>query len=380
MGRILTLLIAIFIQCSICAGLKIGFGATRHFSLRNSFRTSRLLAGMKGPPIAESTSNGGAPTLLKCESLTKAWTGIPQFEGISLNLAKGQRVGLIGVNGAGKSTLLKCLGGIDSADSGRVEVATNTKVIYVDQEPDWGSIAVYEALFGGPQLSATTNRKYFELTKDDASMNMDAFSKVSDDMETSDGWAYQERGLNIATKLNIPESFLYRQVTSLSGGEKKRVGLAAALLKQPDVLLLDEVRYLLLLHFSLMQCLNITLSSLMTYAHFRPSSCFVLQPTNHLDVDALDWLAEFLRPGNRENKDLTVLLVTHDRYFLERVCSESKTRTFLYSQYLPPCMAKFLLLFCAFCEFSYMYQHCTLIVLPYQLSNWTRLLYNGKPI
>ncbi len=241
MGRICALLIVLFIQCGICAGLKVGFAATRQFSLRNTFRTSRLFASMKGPPIAESTANSGAPTLLKCDSLTKAWTGIPQFEGISLNLAKGQRVGLIGVNGAGKSTLLKCLSGIDSADSGRVEVATNTKVIYVDQEPDWGSIAVYEALFGGSALSAITNRKYFELTKDDASMNMDAFSKVSDDMETSDGWAYQERGLNIATKLNIPESFLYRQVTFLSGGEKKRVGLAAALLKKPDVLLLDEV-------------------------------------------------------------------------------------------------------------------------------------------
>ena len=72
---------------------------------------------------------------------------------------------------------------------------------------------------------------------------MDAFSTITDTMEASNGWEYQERGLNIATKLNIPEPFLYRKVTSLSGGERKRVGLSAALLKQPDVLLLDEVYF-----------------------------------------------------------------------------------------------------------------------------------------
>jgi len=187
------------------------------------------------------TPQGGA-MVLRCEQLSKAYTGSPQFEKISFNLCKGQRVGLIGVNGAGKSTLLRCLAQIDAADSGLVEVASNSNVVYVDQEPDWGSILVFEALFTGDSLQATATRDYFRLLDPSAtSIDDDIFSKISDKMEASNGWEYQERGISIAEKLNIPNEFLYRNVNTLSGGEKKRVGLSAALLKQPDVLLLDEV-------------------------------------------------------------------------------------------------------------------------------------------
>jgi len=231
--------------------------------------------------IAESTANAGGITVLKCEGLSKSYVGAPQFSSISLNLAKGQRVGLIGVNGAGKSTLLRCLSKLESYDSGTVECATNANVIYVDQEPSWGDLVVYEALFDGSSPPSIANRRYYEVLRDESSIDDDAFSAASDSMASTNGWEYQERGLTIAEKLNIGGDYLYRPVKTLSGGERKRVGLAAALLKQPDVLLLDE-------------------------------------PTNHLDVDALEWLAEFLKPGNRENKDLTMLLVTHDRYFLER--------------------------------------------------------------
>ncbi|KAJ1416210.1 P-loop containing nucleoside triphosphate hydrolase protein [Ochromonadaceae sp. CCMP2298] len=239
-------------------------------------------AVITGSAVESAVSQGGV-TVLKCEGLCKAYVGAPQFDDISLNLAKGQRVGLIGVNGAGKSTLLKCLSKNEPYDAGKVETASNANVIYVDQEPDWGEIMVYEALFEGTTLEALTNRQYYALLGGE--MDSDEFTRITDSMEVCNGWEYQERGVSMAEKLNIPAEYMYRVVTSLSGGERKRVGLAAALLKQPDVLLLDE-------------------------------------PTNHLDIDALDWLAEFLRPGNRENKDLTVLLVTHDRFFLERVCSE----------------------------------------------------------
>jgi len=236
----------------------------------------------------ETLASTGGVTVLKCEGLSKSFTGIPQFQLISLNLARGQRVGLIGLNGAGKSTLLKCLGQIENADEGSVESAANSNVIYVDQEPNWGDIPVYEALFDGSSQTAVATRSYYstlQASELQSNLEEDMFSKVTDAMETSNGWEYQERGLTTAEKLNIPESWLYRSVSTLSGGERKRVGLAAALIKRPDVLLLDE-------------------------------------PTNHLDIDALDWLADYLSSGNKENKDLTTLLVTHDRYFLERTCSE----------------------------------------------------------
>ena len=103
-------------------------------------------------------------------------------------------------------------------------------------------------------------------------------------MEEANAWDYQERGTSIAEKLNIRADKMYRRFSSLSGGEQRRVGLSRALLLAPQVLLLDE-------------------------------------PTNHLDIDALDWLADYLKPGGKD-KDMALLLVTHDRFFLERVCSE----------------------------------------------------------
>lgn len=257
------------------------------FRLPKSYRTPKYALQMSEVESTSAVSGGtGGATILSCSGLSKSWVGTPQFEDISLKIGKGQRLGLIGVNGAGKSTLLKCLGKIDSADAGTIETSSNTNVIYVDQEPDWKGISVYEALFGGTDLVAKSVRDYYRCMDPAGEMDNDEFAKVTDDMSESNGWDYQSQGLSIAEKLNIPDEYLYRDVNSLSGGERKRVGLSAALLKQPDILLLDE-------------------------------------PTNHLDIDALDWLADFLRPGGKgKDKDMAMLLVTHDRYFLERVCSE----------------------------------------------------------
>lgn len=272
-----------------------------------------------GKGSGDSTGSGipssATATVIKCEGLSKSYTGTPQFEQISFNVRRGQRIGLIGINGAGKTTLLKCISGIESADSGVVESLSNTNIVYVDQEPEWQNMKVYQALFEGPSAAARATRKYYQLidpsggggavgndasaVEGDSDLAIDSgshtdsasyaeeFSRITDALESSNGWDFQSRGLLIAEKLNIApiDAFLYRDVSELSGGEKKRVGLAAALLKQPDVLLLDE-------------------------------------PTNHLDIDALEWLADFLRPGNKGNKDLAMMLVTHDRFFLERVSDE----------------------------------------------------------
>lgn len=181
--------------------------------------------------------------MLKCNSLSKSFTGLAQLSQVSFNLAKGQRMGLIGRNGAGKSTFLRCLSGLDAADSGTVEYLSGSNVIYVDQEPKWYRERVFSALFSGSQPAAVATRQYYDLMQNDVSNDFDSngLERVMDAMRLSYGWEYQERGLSIAGKLNIGEGFMYRLMDSLSGGQKKRVALAAALLKQPNVLLLDEV-------------------------------------------------------------------------------------------------------------------------------------------
>ena len=230
----------------------------------------------------------GSATVLRCNGLSKAYTGFPQFEDISITLGKGQRVGLIGVNGAGKSTLLRCLAGIDKADSGTVELSATANVIYVDQDPNWVNITAYEALFSGNEPYAKAVRYYHEVMSAGEGVDNDKLTKAMELMEESNAWEYETRGVNIAEKLKLGDDKLSRDVSTLSGGERRRVCLAASLLKQPDILLLDE-------------------------------------PTNHLDIDALEWLADFLRPlSGKDRRDMTILMVTHDRYFLERVCTESK--------------------------------------------------------
>lgn len=281
MRTTIPLLIILYSVLSYCSNIE-AFRLSNHqrFGKRpfNLVFMSSTSVDVSGSPYVPSGT-----TILRSLGLSKAYTSIPQFNDISVTLGRGQRVGLIGVNGAGKSTLLRCLAGIDKADSGSVEVASNANVIYVDQEPDWGDITVYTALFAGDDPKARATRQYFEVLAMDADMDADAFSRATDAMEEASAWDYQTNGLNIAEKLKIDSTFMNRKVSTLSGGERKRVGLSAALLRQPDVLLLDE-------------------------------------PTNHLDIEALDWLSDYLKPG--KDKDLTMLLVTHDRYFLEKVCSE----------------------------------------------------------
>jgi len=200
-----------------------------------------------GPAAPE----GGTQTILRASGLTKSFVGTPQFEDISLVLGKGQRVGLIGVNGAGKSTLLKCLAKVESADSGSVELATNTNVIYVDQEPEWArDLKVYAALFDGNSAEAVATRLYYSAL-DPATSASDSdkwLVEGSEAIDQANAWDYGDVAVKYAEKLNIPSSLFFREVGTLSGGERKRVALAAALTKAPSVLLLDEVGALSLPH------------------------------------------------------------------------------------------------------------------------------------
>ena len=201
----------------------------------NGIRLTTMSSSSSLASSVERFVNTG-PTVLRATDLSKRYAETPQFDQISLTLGKGQRVGLIGVNGAGKSTLLKCLAKLDTPDSGTVEVTNrNCNVVYVDQEPDWKDIPVYEALFEGVSDQAKANRLYFNsLDPSKSDEDGSKFAKASDAMEASQAWDYQTQGLAISERLNIKNDMLYRDISSLSGGEKKRVGLAAALLKQPD--------------------------------------------------------------------------------------------------------------------------------------------------
>ena len=255
------------------------------------------------------TFSGSAPRLVHCDSLSKSYDSKRyQFRDISLGVAAGSRIGLIGVNGVGKSTLMKCLAGLESPDAGTVSFEGRPVVLYVEQEPARGqdsvggarwtvADALTEPMVAGPSAStpAATKtakalravRAYWAAQDAPDAGNENAEEMMSTAMEMmsgADGWELDRELEELAERLDVgSKEFRRRPVTSLSGGERKRVALAAALAQSADVLLLDE-------------------------------------PTNHLDWEAIDWLADHLAHPRR--KDLSLVLVTHDRSFLERTCGE----------------------------------------------------------
>jgi len=201
----------------------------------------------------------------------------------SFSLDEGDKVGLIGTNGSGKSTLLKIIAGLEPIDSGEVWVNSGAKIVYLPQQPDLDeNRSVLEQVFadGGEQMALV--REYEELSdqlmahgQDDAEKLMARLSNVSQRIEAADAWEVETNAKIILTKLGIQD--FDAKIGNLSGGYRKRIALAAALLSEPDVLLMDE-------------------------------------PTNHLDALSVEWLQSYL---NRYRGAL--LLITHDRYFLDRV-------------------------------------------------------------
>jgi ATP-binding cassette subfamily F protein uup len=201
----------------------------------------------------------------------------------SFSLDEGDKVGLIGTNGSGKSTLLKIIAGLEPIDSGEVWVNSGAKIVYLPQQPDLDeNRSVLEQVFadGGEQMALV--REYEELSdqlvaqdQGDAEKLMARLSNVSQRIEAVGAWEVETNAKIILTKLGIQD--FDAKIGNLSGGYRKRIALAAALLSEPDVLLMDE-------------------------------------PTNHLDALSVEWLQSYL---NRYRGAL--LLITHDRYFLDRV-------------------------------------------------------------
>ena len=275
-----------------------------------------------------TAADSSGPRLVNCDSLSKSYDGKRyQFRDVSLGVATGSRIGLVGVNGVGKSTLMKCIAGLEDLDGGSVSFEGRPTVLYVEQEPargqdsaggaDWSvadaltepmvagaSAATPAAAKTGASLKAV--RAYWaataaqeELEKEGteeaagsgdskaataaaAAAAEEKMAEAVDLMGGADAWELEQELGELASRLSVGDAaFRRRPVSSLSGGQRKRVALAAALAQSADVLLLDE-------------------------------------PTNHLDWEAIDWLQAHLSHPRR--RDLSLVLVTHDRSFLERTC------------------------------------------------------------
>lgn len=221
-------------------------------------------------------------TYLTVENLSKHFGERTLFENITFGMSKGDKTALVAPNGTGKSTLLKIIAGEESQSSGEVMLQSDVRVGYLKQEPELEpELTINEYILQGDSDNTRIVREYERATAAQAAdfnqENQDAFMKASAAMDAAGAWDFEQRMQQILSKLDIHD--LDRTINSLSGGEKKRVALAFVLIDSPDLIILDE-------------------------------------PTNHLDLDMIEWLEEYLAKSN-----VTLLMVTHDRYFLDRVCN-----------------------------------------------------------
>ena len=212
---------------------------------------------------------------LQVQNLTRRVGDRTLFSDLSFGIAQGHKVGLIARNGTGKTTLLNILAGTDQADEGNVVYHNGLKVGYLPQQPVYPKeLTVIEACFWHGNDTTNLIREYEQCMATDGHPGLEV---ILDRMEREGAWDYEARSKSILSKLNITD--FKQPLSQLSGGQLKRVALANVLITEPDFLILDE-------------------------------------PTNHLDLQMIEWLEEYLSRGT-----LTLLMVTHDRYFLDRVCN-----------------------------------------------------------
>ncbi|UTW63373.1 ABC-F family ATP-binding cassette domain-containing protein [bacterium SCSIO 12741] len=213
---------------------------------------------------------------LSVENISRRFGERVIFKDISFGMAKGDKLALVAQNGTGKSTLLNILAQLDEPDDGQVVYRKGIKVRYLSQDPDLPvHLKVWDAVFEGSDPVMRAVKKYEECIENQ--VEGEELQNAIDQIEELKAWDTEVRVKTILTELDIHHYDL--EVGQLSGGQKKRLALARLLLENPDFLILDE-------------------------------------PTNHLDLDMIEWLERFLI-----NENLTLLMVTHDRYFLERVCN-----------------------------------------------------------
>jgi len=217
---------------------------------------------------------------LQIENLTKSFGEKILFQNISFGISEGQKVALIAKNGMGKTTLLNIIAGKESYDEGTISFRKDLRVSILEQAPQYTSGSnVLDACFQSNNDVVHTIAEYERLIQlQEKGIQNDKFDEVLAKMDMLHAWDFETKVKQILGKLNIHN--LEQPIEELSGGQIKRVALANALITEPDLLILDE-------------------------------------PTNHLDLEMVEWLEDFLR-----NSTMTLLIVTHDRYFLDRVCNE----------------------------------------------------------
>ncbi len=214
---------------------------------------------------------------LSVENVSKSYGMLVLFENLSFGINQGQKIGFVAKNGTGKTSLLNILAGKDTPDSGIVTYRKNLNVAFLSQESELdSSLTIEETIFSSnlPILKIIERYEKAVQNPDD----IEEMQKAIDAMDANQAWDFETEYKQILSKLKLDN--LKVKVEKLSGGQKKRLALAQTLLTFPDLLILDE-------------------------------------PTNHLDLEMIEWLEEYF---SKEN--FTLFMVTHDRYFLERVCNE----------------------------------------------------------
>ncbi|HIX21587.1 MAG TPA: ABC-F family ATP-binding cassette domain-containing protein [Candidatus Parabacteroides faecavium] len=215
-------------------------------------------------------------SFLQVDGLTKSFGDLVLFENITFGVAQGQKIGLIAKNGSGKTTLLNIIAGKEDYDEGSIVFRNDLRVGYLEQAPHYPEgLTMLQACFYSQNETVRLLAEYEQALMDN---DTDKLNSLLERMDSLKAWDYEQRAKQILGELKIHN--LEQKVESLSGGQLKRVALANVLITEPELIILDE-------------------------------------PTNHLDLEMTEWLEDYL---NRST--ISILMVTHDRYFLDRVCSE----------------------------------------------------------
>lgn len=217
-------------------------------------------------------------SILATEQVSHSFHDRWLFKDLHFGLQKGDRVALVGINGTGKSTLLSILAERTLPTSGKVVKEKGIKIGFLEQDPDFtGLKSINDFIYSADNDQQRLIREYEELLLSE-NIDQHKLEDLTEKISTLNAWEYEHNIKTILNRLNIMD--FQQDIKSLSGGQRKRLALAKLLIDEPDVYILDE-------------------------------------PTNHLDIETIEWLEKLLTTGNK-----TVLLVTHDRYFLDNICTE----------------------------------------------------------